>query len=40
MVSDVAEALGSRRTLALASLAHALHDGFTDMIYEIGRAHV
>ena len=21
------------RTLALASLAHALHDGFTDMIY-------
>jgi len=33
MVSDVAEASGSRRTLALASLAHALHDGFTDMIY-------
>jgi FSR family fosmidomycin resistance protein-like MFS transporter len=23
----------ARRTLALASLAHALHDGFTDMIY-------
>jgi len=33
MVSDVTEALGARRTLALASLAHALHDGFTDMIY-------
>ncbi len=33
MVSDVIEAPGSRRTLALASLAHALHDGFTDMIY-------
>src|SRR5580692_10329948 len=23
----------ARRTLALAGLAHALHDGFTDMIY-------
>jgi hypothetical protein len=23
----------AQRTLALASLAHALHDGFTDMIY-------
>jgi MFS transporter, FSR family, fosmidomycin resistance protein len=33
MDSDATEAPGSRRTLALASLAHALHDGFTDMIY-------
>ena len=33
MVSDITEVLGSRRTLAIASLAHALHDGFTDMIY-------
>ena len=33
MVSSVTETPGSRRTLALASLAHALHDGFTDMIY-------
>jgi FSR family fosmidomycin resistance protein-like MFS transporter len=33
MTSDVTEAPSSRRTLALASLAHALHDGFTDMIY-------
>ncbi len=24
---------GARRTLAMAGLAHALHDGFTDMIY-------
>jgi FSR family fosmidomycin resistance protein-like MFS transporter len=23
----------ARRTLALAGVAHALHDGFTDMIY-------
>lgn len=33
MVSDATEAPDSRRTLALASLAHALHDGFTDMTY-------
>jgi FSR family fosmidomycin resistance protein-like MFS transporter len=33
MVSDFTEAPGSRRTLALASLAHVFHDGFTDMIY-------
>lgn len=33
MASDITEATGSRHTLALASLAHALHDGFTDMIY-------
>lgn len=33
MVSEVTEAPGSRRTITVASLAHALHDGFTDMIY-------
>lgn len=33
MASDITEANDSRRTLALASLAHVLHDGFTDMIY-------
>ena len=33
MIADVTQARGSRRTLALASLAHTLHDGFTDMIY-------
>lgn len=33
MASDITEATDSRRTLALASLAHVLHDGFTDMIY-------
>jgi len=33
MASSVTEAPSSRRTLVLASLAHAVHDGFTDMIY-------
>jgi hypothetical protein len=33
MVSNVTEAHGWRRTLVLASITHALHDGFTDMIY-------
>jgi len=33
MASSVTEAPSSRRTLMLASLAHAVHDGFTDMIY-------
>jgi FSR family fosmidomycin resistance protein-like MFS transporter len=30
---DLAGKSRARRTLALAGLAHALHDGFTDMIY-------
>jgi MFS transporter, FSR family, fosmidomycin resistance protein len=30
---DLAGKASARRTLALAGLAHALHDGFTDMIY-------
>jgi FSR family fosmidomycin resistance protein-like MFS transporter len=33
MVSGVTETTSSRRTLALASLVHALQDGYTDMIY-------
>jgi FSR family fosmidomycin resistance protein-like MFS transporter len=33
MVSGITETTSSRRTLALASLVHALHDGYTDMIY-------
>ena len=33
MVSNVTEAHGWRRTLVLASITHALHDGYTDMIY-------
>ncbi|WP_114205672.1 MFS transporter [Acidisarcina polymorpha] len=33
MVSSVTETQGPRRTLALTSLVHALHDGYTDMIY-------
>ena len=31
--TDVTGKSSARRTLVLASLAHALHDGFTDMIY-------
>ena len=31
--ADVPDNASPRRTLALAGLAHALHDGFTDMIY-------
>jgi MFS transporter, FSR family, fosmidomycin resistance protein len=31
--TDVTGKAPARRTLVLASLAHALHDGFTDMIY-------
>ena len=30
---DLADKSHARRTLALAGLAHALHDGYTDMIY-------
>ncbi len=30
---DLPAKAGARRTLALAGVAHALHDGFTDMIY-------
>lgn len=33
MPVDETQARDSRRTLALACLAHTLHDGFTDMIY-------
>jgi len=33
LIADAPQASGPRRTLVLASLAHALHDGFTDMIY-------
>jgi MFS transporter, FSR family, fosmidomycin resistance protein len=32
-VTDLPDKACARRTLALAALAHALHDGFTDMIY-------
>ena len=31
--TDVTAKFRARRTLVLAGLAHALHDGFTDMIY-------
>ena len=31
--TEVTEKFRSQRTLVLAGLAHALHDGFTDMIY-------
>jgi MFS transporter, FSR family, fosmidomycin resistance protein len=31
--ADVSARNHARRTLVLASLDHALHDGFTDMIY-------
>jgi len=33
VIADVPNVSRARRTLALAGLAHALHDGFTDMIY-------
>jgi FSR family fosmidomycin resistance protein-like MFS transporter len=33
MTADFARASDARRTLVLASVAHALHDGFVDMLY-------
>ncbi|MFZ0305835.1 MAG: MFS transporter [Terracidiphilus sp.] len=33
LIADASQASDPRRTLALAGLAHTLHDGFTDMIY-------
>jgi FSR family fosmidomycin resistance protein-like MFS transporter len=33
MTADIAQAPDARRTLVLASIAHALHDGFVDMLY-------
>jgi FSR family fosmidomycin resistance protein-like MFS transporter len=33
MAGGGSETTDARRTLALASVAHALHDGYVDMIY-------
>jgi FSR family fosmidomycin resistance protein-like MFS transporter len=33
MADEISEITGSRRTLVLASVAHALHDGYVDMLY-------
>jgi MFS family permease len=33
MTPDITQKPGARRTLAIASVAHALHDGYVDMIY-------
>jgi MFS family permease len=33
MAGEISGSAGARRTLALASVAHALHDGYVDMIY-------